>query len=90
MRSSSTYLTMADIAASFGVKPSYITSLDSATVALQSLGNYLNGKEFSQGGFSPSLKMTTAEIVSHLPTITISVLVYDGRLDECSINKNSG
>ncbi|RUR75992.1 hypothetical protein ACF3DV_26395 [Chlorogloeopsis fritschii PCC 9212] len=66
MQSSSLKLTIVDVAASFGRKPGYITGLDSATVALQSLGSYLKGKDFPSGGMAPSVKTFAAEVGSHL------------------------
>lgn len=67
MQFSSYGLMIRDIAAAFGRKPSYIVGLDSATMALQALGNYLNGKDLPEGGAFPSLKALGGEIVSHLP-----------------------
>ncbi|MGG6265544.1 hypothetical protein ACQ4M3_06010 [Leptolyngbya sp. AN03gr2] len=67
MQSNSTRLTITDILAAFGRKPSYITGLDSATMALQSLSAYLNGKDFSSGGMAPSLKALGGEVMGYLP-----------------------
>jgi hypothetical protein len=67
MQSAATRLTITNILASFGKMPSYITGLDSATIALQSLGRYLHGKDFPAGGIAPSLKTLAAEAVGHLP-----------------------
>ncbi len=67
MQFSSPKLTITDIAASLGRKPGYIPGLDSATIALQSLGSYLKSKEFHFGGIAPSAKIFAAEVGSHLP-----------------------
>lgn len=60
-------LLIGDISAYFGRKPSYITGLDSATVALQSLASYLKGKDFPSGGMAPPVKAFTGEVGSRLP-----------------------
>ena len=67
MQSASTRLNVIDILAAFGRKPSYITGLDSATMALQVLGKYLHGKDLPAGGKAPSLKELGAELMAHLP-----------------------
>ncbi|NDJ19929.1 hypothetical protein [Myxacorys almedinensis] len=67
MQSASTRLTITDILASFGRMPRYITGLDSATIALQSLGCYLYDKDFASGGIAPSLKALGGDAMGYLP-----------------------
>lgn len=82
MQPTSTRLTVIDILASFGYIPSYITGLDSATMELQALGQYLDGKEFSAGGFAPSLKELGAKVMARLPqTLSQSLTTISGWVD---------
>ncbi|MFB2935329.1 hypothetical protein ACE1B6_08615 [Aerosakkonemataceae cyanobacterium BLCC-F154] len=67
MQFSSYRLTIADIVAAFGRRPRYIVGLDSATMAVEALGNYLNGKDLPEGGIFPSLKAVGGEVFSQLP-----------------------
>lgn len=60
-------LTIRNILATFGRKPGYITGLDSATMALRALGNYLNGKDLPPEGIAPPIKALGGEALSHLP-----------------------
>lgn len=60
-------LTIRDILATFGRKPGYITGLDSATMALRALGNYLKGKDLPSEGIVPPIKALGGQMVSHLP-----------------------
>lgn len=53
MHFSSAYAAIAERLASLGVKPQYITQLDSATVALRAVAKYLHGKELRSGGIAP-------------------------------------
>jgi hypothetical protein len=67
MQFPSTYSAMIELLASLGVKPNYITDLDSATTALRANAKYLHGKELRSGGFAPSLVASLTNAVSHLP-----------------------
>jgi hypothetical protein len=67
-------LTITDILAAFGKMPRYITGLDSATVALQALANYLHGKDLSLEGRIPKIKAVGGEVASHLPGSIIEPL----------------
>jgi hypothetical protein len=63
----SPYLTITNRLASLGVKPKYITDLDSATTALRAIAKYLHAKELRSGGFAPSLVASITDAVSYLP-----------------------
>lgn len=67
MQLTSTRLTILDLLASFGHIPGYITGLDSATMELQALGQYLHGRDLPAGGLVPSLKELGAQAMAHLP-----------------------
>ncbi|MDZ4870944.1 MAG: hypothetical protein CLLPBCKN_000332 [Chroococcidiopsis cubana SAG 39.79] len=67
MQFSSPYLTITNQLASLGVKPKYITDLDSATTALRATAKFLHGKELRSGGFAPSLAASITDAVSYLP-----------------------
>lgn len=67
MQFSSPYLTINNRLASLGVKPRYITNLDSATTAIRATSKYLHGKDLPSGGVAPSLASSIADAVSYLP-----------------------
>ncbi|MBE9182900.1 hypothetical protein IQ268_30655 [Oculatella sp. LEGE 06141] len=67
MRCPSVHAALVRLLASLGIKPSYITELDSATSALRATAKYLHGKELRSGGIAPSLMGSLANAISHLP-----------------------
>ncbi|PSB13249.1 hypothetical protein C7B76_20460 [filamentous cyanobacterium CCP2] len=74
MQSPPLALTITDILAAFGRMPRYITGLDSGTIALQALANYLHGKDLPSEGSIPSVKALGGEVTSHLPDPIIETL----------------
>lgn len=78
-------LTINDIRSAFGHKPPYLVGLDSATMAVQALGNYLNGKDLPEGGAFPSLKSLGGEALSYLPdALTATLSTWGGWINASS------
>lgn len=67
MRFPSPCLAVNNRLASLGVKPLYITELDSATAMLRATARYLHGKELRSGGIAPELVAAITDLMSHLP-----------------------
>lgn len=63
---------------SLGIKPRYITELDSATVTLRGTAQYLHGKDLRAGGIAPSLAASLANAVSYLPKQVLDTLTTLG------------
>ncbi|MDV2994605.1 MAG: hypothetical protein N4J56_004259 [Chroococcidiopsis sp. SAG 2025] len=85
MHFSSAYAAIAERLASLGVKPQYITELDSATVALRAVAKYLHGKELRSGGIASPLAATFLNTLSQLPRQVINPLTtWAGWLDASS------
>ena len=70
----SAYAAITELLASLGIKPQYITELDSATAALRAVAKYLHGKELRSGGIAPPLTASLLNGVSHLPSQLIEPL----------------
>ncbi|MBV9389181.1 MAG: hypothetical protein JOZ78_22405 [Chroococcidiopsidaceae cyanobacterium CP_BM_ER_R8_30] len=64
-----------NLLASSGVKPSYITGLDSASVTLRSLARYLHSENFRSGGIAPSVSAMGVDAVNQLPSYLLEPLL---------------
>jgi len=85
MHFSSAYAAIAERLAALGVKPQYITELDSATVALRAIAKYRHGKELRSGGIAPPLAATFLNTLSQLPRQIVNPLTtWAGWLDASS------
>ncbi|MBD2257647.1 hypothetical protein [Pseudanabaena sp. FACHB-2040] len=79
---SSLYARLTDYLVSKGRKPGYVIGLDSATVALKGIAQYLHGKELRSGGVAPELMATLAEVGNRLPNKWVeTVSTFSGWLD---------
>ena len=65
---------MTKLLASLGGKPRYITSLDSATVALRALAKYLHGKDLGAEGIAPVAAALGLDAINQLPNQLLEAL----------------
>ncbi|GAB4381240.1 MAG: hypothetical protein Kow00121_39300 [Elainellaceae cyanobacterium] len=87
MQFSTTGLNVSDILAAFGRKPRYIIGLDSATIALKALGNYLEDQDLSFGGTLPAVKTLGGEAISQLPhSVVETVSTWAGWFNASPLN----
>jgi hypothetical protein len=74
-----------ELLASWGIKPRYITGLDSATVALSALSMYLYGKDLQAKNLAPSVTALGLDIIDHLPNRLVETITsWSGWLDASS------